>query len=118
MISPDAPQPRRRRPRRQEWDDDKVRNLQPRTQRHFYPDPERPGHGVRVLPHGGMSFYVVARDGFGKQRWIRIGSTDELTLAESREQATSIKKRIRAGLEPKEAPEPPPPKPDSVRMVV
>jgi integrase len=70
---------------------------------------------VRVLPDGPSSFYVIARDAFKKQRWVRIGGTAELTIEDSREQARAVLKRLKAGLTPFELP---PVEPDTVADVV
>jgi integrase len=105
----------RRRQRRKVLTDKMVASLPRRRRRYFYADPEMPGHGVRVLPDGVSSFYVICRDAFGKQRWVRLGGTAELKIDESREQARAVIKRLRAGLEPFE---PPPVKPDTVADVV
>ncbi|HEY6704790.1 MAG TPA: integrase arm-type DNA-binding domain-containing protein, partial [Xanthobacteraceae bacterium] len=111
-----SPQPENRRQRRRTLTDKQVAALPRRPSRYFHSDPEQPGHGVRVYPDGGpSSFYVITRDAFRKQRWIRIARTAEMTIAESREQARSIIKRVRAGQEPFE---PPPVKPDTVADVI
>jgi integrase len=91
-----------------------VAALPHRRARYFHPDPELPGHGVRVLPEGPSSFYLIARDAFHKQRWVRLGSTAELKIEESREQARAALKRLKAGLTPFE---PPPVRPDSLADV-
>lgn len=104
-----------RRQRRKVFTDKMVEALPRRRKRYFHPDPELPSHGVRVLPSGPSSFYVIARDAFKKQRWVRIGSTAELTIEDSREQARAVLKRLRAGQAPFE---PPPVRPDTVADVV
>jgi integrase len=104
----------RRRKRRQRFTDNKVADLKRKPIRYFEPDPELPGHGVRVLPEGPSSFYAIVRDPYRKQRWVRIGNTAELTIEDSRERARAVIKRVRAGLEPFE---PPPTKPDTVADV-
>jgi integrase len=109
-----ATQPKKRRPRRKEWDDAEVTKLKRRARRYFEPDPQMPGHGIRVMPEGPAVFYVIARDAFGKQRWVRIGSTVEKTVEESREKARAIIKRLKEGLAPFE---PPPVKRDTVADV-
>ena len=103
-----------RRQRRRTLTDKMVAALPRRRARYFHPDPELPGHGVRVLPDGPASFYVIARDAFKRQRWVRLGNTAELTIADSREQARAVIKRLKAGLTPFE---PPPAQPDSVAAV-
>jgi Arm domain-containing DNA-binding protein/integrase-like protein len=103
-----------RRQRRERLTDKQVASLPRRRKRYFHPDPELPGHGVRVLPDGPSSFYVIARDAFRKQRWLRIGGTAELMIEDSREQARAVLKRLKAGLTPFE---PPPVQPDTVADV-
>jgi integrase len=105
----------KRRQRRKVFTDKMVEALPRKRKRYFHPDPELPSHGVRVLPEGPSSFYVIARDAFKKQRWVRIGSTAELTIEDSREQARAVIKRLRAGLEPFPSP---PVRPDTVADVV
>ena len=104
----------KRRERRKGLSDKQVASLPRRRRRYFHPDPELPSHGVRVLPEGPSSFYVIARDAFKKQRWVRIGSTAELTIEDSREQARAVLKRLKAGLTPFE---PPRVRPDTVADV-
>ncbi|HEX2353360.1 MAG TPA: integrase arm-type DNA-binding domain-containing protein, partial [Xanthobacteraceae bacterium] len=86
-----------RRQRRKVLTDKMVQSLPRRRARYFHPDPEMPGHGVRVLPQGPSSYYVIARDAFRKQRWVKIGSTAELSIADSRERARAVLKRLLAG---------------------
>jgi integrase len=103
-----------RRQRRQRLTDKQVASLPRKAKRYFHPDPEMPGHGIRIYPSGPSAFYVIARDTFRKQRWVRIGGTAELSIEQSREQARTVIRRLRAGLEPFEAPKP---TPDSVADV-
>jgi integrase len=104
-----------RRPRRQVLTGKMVAALKRRAIAYFYPDPELPKHGVRVQPNGPPhGFYVVARDAYGKQRWVRICSTAELTIEESRDKARTVIKRLAAGEEPFP---PVPVKKDSYRAV-
>lgn len=107
--------PTPRRQRRRVLTDKMVASLPRRPARYFHPDPEMPGHGVRVYPEGPSVYYVIARDAFRKQRWVRIAATAELTIADSREQARAVIRRLKQGLEPFE---PPAPKADSVADVV
>jgi integrase len=97
-------EPTTRRQRRKVLTDKMVAALPRRPKAYFEPDPELPSHGVRVQPAGASSFYVIVRDPFRKQRWVKIGSTAELTIAEARESARSVIRRVRAGLDPFEAP--------------
>jgi integrase len=104
--------PRRRR--RQRLTDKQVAALPRRRERYFHPDPELPGHGVRVPVDGLSSFYVVVRDAFRKLRWVPIGTTAHLKIEDARELARSVIRRLKQGL----APFPPPPvKRDSVAAV-
>jgi hypothetical protein len=75
-----------------------VATLKPRVKAFAFPDPEFASHYVRVQPSGSKSFFAVARDPSGRQQWIRIGTPELLTIAESRVKAREIIKRIRDGL--------------------
>ncbi len=108
------PEPTRRK-RRQRLTDKQAAELPRKAARYFHPDPEMPGHGVRVLPEGAASYYTICRDRFGKQRWVRLGSIAELRIDESRERARTVIRRLKDGLEPFE---PPPVRPDTVADVI
>jgi integrase len=112
-MTEQAIQPTRRQ-RRKVLTDKMVSALPRRPQPYFFPDPELVRHGIRVRPKGPGAFTVICRDVYGKQRWVKIGSTDALTIAESRSQAREAIKRIERGLEPFP---PPKPKPESVAAV-
>ena len=105
---------RQRRQRRRVLTDKMVAELPRLLRRYFHPDPELPKHGVRVYPTGPSRYYAITRDPFGKQRWIKIGSTAETPIAEARERARSVIRRLEQGLPPFE---PPKPKADSVATV-
>ena len=60
------------------------------------PDPQLPGHMVRVQPTGNKSFVAVTRDPRGKQIWTTIGSATLLTVDEARQEAKEVIKRIKA----------------------
>jgi integrase len=107
-------EPAPRRHRRQVLTDRQVAGLPRKAKRYFHPDPEMPGYGVRVLPEGPSSYYTICRDAFGKQRWVRIGGTAELSIEQARSRARIVIRRLRDGLEPFEAPKP---TPDSVADV-
>jgi hypothetical protein len=81
---------------------------------YFHPDPELPKHGVRIRPSGPSAYTVIARDPYGKQRWVKIGSTAEMTIEAARDEARKVISRVKQGLEPFE---PPPVKPDTVAAV-
>ena len=104
-----------RRQRRKTLSDAMVAALPKKAKRYFHPDPELPMHGVRVMPSGLRAFYVVLRDLWDKQRWIKIGGTAEMTIEQSREKARDVIKRVKEGKTPFE---PPPVKPQSVEDVV
>ena len=112
MISTE---PRRRRQRRKTLTDTMIAALPRRPGvTYFHPDPELPKHGVRVRPAGPHTYTVIARDPYGKQKWVRIGSTAELAIADAREKAREVIRRVEAGLE---AFEPPKPQSNSVAAV-
>jgi len=104
-----------RRRRRQVLTDKMVADLPRRVTPYFHPDPELPKHGVRIRPTGPGSYTVIIRDAYAKQRWVKIGSTAELRIAEAREVARGVIRRVGQGLEPFE---PPPVKPDTVADVI
>lgn len=101
---------RPRRPRRPALTDKMVRALKERSRAYFEPDVEMPSHGIRVQPSGAKAYYVVTRNPYQEQKWVKIGSTIEMSIEESRERARGVLKRVKAGLS---AFEPPPMKPES-----
>ncbi|MGB6769086.1 MAG: tyrosine-type recombinase/integrase [Methyloceanibacter sp.] len=74
-----------------------VAALKARSKLYAHPDPQLPGHYVRVTPAGSKSFVAVARDPRGKQVWITIGSAAHIGIAEARERAREAVLRIKAG---------------------
>lgn len=95
---------RQRRPRRKVLTDAMVATLARRAQPYFHPDPELPKHGVRVRPTRPGAYTVITRDPFGKQRWTKVGSTAEIAIAEARDIARTVIRRVEQGLAPFEAP--------------
>jgi integrase len=91
-----------------------VAGLPRRPKPYFHPDPELPKHGIRVRPTGPGAYTVICRDPLGKQRWTKTGSTAEMPIAEAREIARAVIRRIEQGLP---AFEPPKPKADGVAVV-
>jgi integrase len=91
-----------------------VAALPRKRRRYIVRDPQMLGHYVRVSPSGPKVFVAVCRDQYGKQKWIKIGSADVLTVEESREKAREAIKRIKQGLPPVE---PPPVRPDSFSTI-
>src|SRR5262245_25308438 len=74
-----------------------IAALKPRDEQYAFPDPQLPGHYVRVSPGGSKMFVAVARDTRGKQVWTTIGSAALITIEEAREKAREVIKRVRAG---------------------
>src|SRR5262249_30485979 len=82
---------------RRTWTDNSIAALKPGPKRRPIPDPQLPGHYVRVSERGPKTFYAVARDPRGKQVWHCIGSTSLYNVEESRELARAAIKAIKAG---------------------
>jgi integrase len=91
-----------------------VAALPRRRDRYSHPDPELPKHFIRVYPQGPARYYVITRDPFGKQVWTKVGSSAEMPVAEAREIARGVIRRVKQGLP---AFEPAKPKRDSVAVV-
>jgi integrase len=83
--------------RRKTLSDIGVDALKPRATRYVHPDPEQPGHYIRVMPTGVKSYVVVTRDPLRKQVWKTLGSTSILGIEEARERARNVIKSIGAG---------------------
>jgi len=83
--------------RRKRLTDDGVKALKPRAERYAYPDPEMPGHYIRVTPRGSKSYVAVAIGPDGKQVWATIESTALLGIQEAREKAREAINAIKAG---------------------
>ena len=80
--------------RRHRLSDQGVAALKPRAKRYTFPDPELPGHYVRVQPNGSKSFVVVARDPRGKQHWRTIG-TPPMLIDDARDAGRKVIRSIR-----------------------
>jgi integrase len=96
-----------------------VAALKPRANRYAEPDPQLAGHYVRVQPSGAKSYVAVARDPTRPPNRSQVWTTlpdgpDVLPIAEAREQARAVMRRVRAGLP---AFEPAAAKPDSFKDV-
>jgi integrase len=105
----------RRRQRRKTLTDSMIAALPRRAGKTYYaPDPEMPKHGVRIRPVGPGTYTVITRNRYGQQKWIRIGSTAEMPIAEARNRARDVIRRVEAGHDPFEAPQA---QPDSVAAV-
>ena len=84
--------------RRKTLSDVGVSNLKPRATRYYVvADPELPGHYIRVMPSGLMSYVAVTRSPGGKQVWATVGSTSLVGIDEAREKAREAIKAIKAG---------------------
>jgi hypothetical protein len=105
----------RRRQRRRQLTDKMLSELPRPLKPYFHPDPELPKHGVRIRPEGPGAYTVITRDPYKKQRWVKIGSVAEMKIAEAREVARAVIKRVEQGLDPFPAA---PVKPDTVADVV
>src|SRR6516162_7421397 len=81
--------------------DRKIQSLKPRATPYIVPDPQVPGHGVRVLPSGRKSFVLTTRyPGSDNPAPRSLGSYGELTLEHSREKARAWRSLIFRGLDP------------------
>ena len=105
----------RRRQRRKQLTDRMLSELPRGPKPYFHPDPELPKHGVRIRPEGPGAYTVITRDPYKKQRWVKIGSVAEMKIAEAREVARAVIKRVEQGLDPFPAA---PVKPDTVADIV
>ena len=90
--------------RRKTMTDGQIAKLSPRPKPFTVPDPELPGHYVRVRPTGAKVFVAVARAPSGKQVWHTIGPASLYSIAEARGKAREAIKAIREGRD-REGPE-------------
>ena len=72
-----------------------VAALKPKPKLYAFPDPQLPGHYVRVMPSGTKSYVAIARDPKGKQIWTTLGKTVDLTLEKAREEARKALQRTK-----------------------
>jgi integrase len=91
-----------------------VAALKPRAKPYAHPDPEMPGHYVRVQVSGAKSFVAVTIGADRKQHWITLGKVGTLTIDDARPRAREAIKRVRAGLP---AFETPPDAPETFKQV-
>jgi hypothetical protein len=66
--------------RRKGLSDATIASLAPSTKP--YPDPELPGHYIRVRPTGVKTFVAVARPSGGKPKWHTIGPSTLYSVKE------------------------------------
>lgn len=86
--------------RRRVLTDKMIADLEKKGTRYAYPDPQLSGLVVRVMPEGPNVFFAVARTPggrAGKQVWHKIGSADVTSIADARDEAREVIKRIRSG---------------------
>src|SRR5262245_19767854 len=81
--------------RRKTFTDIAIASLKPSNKP--YPDPELPGHYIRVRPTGAKTFVAVARAPSGKQTWHTIGQSTLYSVKEAREKAREAIKAIKEG---------------------
>ena len=74
-----------------------VAALRPRNKLYAQPDPQLPGHYIRVSPTGGKSYIAVARNPNGKQVWTTIGKAHLLSIDEARAKARDIINHVKGG---------------------
>jgi integrase len=74
-----------------------VLALKPRDKLYALPDPQLPGHYIRVSPAGSKTFVAVTRDPNGKQVWTTIGKAHLIGIDEARKKAREIINRVKGG---------------------
>jgi integrase len=72
-----------------------VAALKPRPKLYAFPDPQLPGHYIRVMPSGSKSYVAIARDPKGKQVWTTLGKTDGMGIERAREEARKALQRTK-----------------------
>src|SRR5262245_53192638 len=77
-----------------------VAALKPRDKTYAHPDPQCPGHYVRVSPSGSKSFVAVTRDQNKKQKWYTLGNAAHIGVEDARTKARAIIVRVKGGLDP------------------
>jgi integrase len=84
--------------------DKSVAALKPRDKLYAQPDPQLPGHYIRVSPTGSKTFVAVTRDPNGKQVWTTIGKAHLIGIDEVRAKAREVINHVKGG-QPVEGPE-------------
>jgi integrase len=80
-----------------------IKSLKPKAGPYIKPDDQVPGHGVRVMPTGHLTFVLTARypSPSSKHPVPRaLGAYGELTLEQSREKARQWRNLIKHGIDP------------------
>ena len=83
--------------RRRTLTDEGVAKLPAKRMRYAHPDPEMPGHYIRVTPSGEKSFVAVVREREGKQRWLTIGKPGPYSIKLARKRAAELIRAIKEG---------------------
>jgi integrase len=74
-----------------------VESLKAKPKLYSHPDPQLPGHYVRVTPTGTKSYVAVARNPNGKQVWTTVGSAALIKIDDAREKAREVIIRVKGG---------------------
>jgi integrase len=74
-----------------------VAALRPRARVFDFPDPELPGHFIKVQPTGSKAYYVAPRGPDGKQKWVKVGDASLMDVDSAREKARDAINAVRAG---------------------
>jgi integrase len=74
-----------------------IAALKPRAARYTVGDPQLTGLNIRVTPNGRKTYVAVTRDPGGKQIWTTIGAVELMTIAEAREKARGVLRRVQDG---------------------
>ena len=83
--------------RRKTLNDNGVAALASRDKPYAHPDPELPGHYIRIQPTGAKTFVAVARAPSGKQVWHTVGASTLYSINEAREKVREAIKAIKDG---------------------
>ncbi|MCZ6591117.1 MAG: Arm DNA-binding domain-containing protein, partial [Alphaproteobacteria bacterium] len=78
--------------------DTRLRKLKPRSERFEVPDGGVRGMSVRVSPAGTKTFFLTARDQFGKRTRVKIGRYPDMSLKDARGEANQTRREIEAGM--------------------
>src|SRR5262245_30772343 len=71
--------------RRKRLTDEQVAALPTKSARYAHPDPELPGHYIRITPTGSKTYYVVRQN-----KWHAIGGVQAWPIEKAREKARCI----------------------------
>jgi integrase len=74
-----------------------VAALKAKPKLYAHPDPQMPGHYIRVSPIGNKVYVAVARDPRGKQIWTTVGNAALMKIDTAREKAREVITRVKGG---------------------